>query len=63
MLKAIQKPLETHGNVDPSSSKQKPEAMEFDSGKFRFQFVSSILFMVSLTCICLGMLDLFDRST
>ncbi|KAJ6901766.1 hypothetical protein NC651_019514 [Populus alba x Populus x berolinensis] len=46
VLKAIQKPLETHGNVDPSSSKQKPEAMEFDSGKFRFRFVSSILFMV-----------------
>ncbi|KAB5544088.1 hypothetical protein DKX38_012200 [Salix brachista] len=42
VLKAIQKPLETLGNVDPSSSKQKLEAMEFDSGKYRFQFLDSI---------------------
>ncbi|XP_011031619.1 PREDICTED: NAC domain-containing protein 78-like isoform X2 [Populus euphratica] len=45
VLKAIQKPLETHGNVDPSSSKQKPDAMEFDSG-FKYPFIKQASHML-----------------
>ncbi|KAI5578424.1 hypothetical protein POPTR_008G031800v4 [Populus trichocarpa] len=45
VLKAIQKPLETHGNVGPSSSKQKPEAMEFDSD-FKYPFIKQASHML-----------------
>ncbi|KAL9351428.1 hypothetical protein Peur_054108 [Populus x canadensis] len=37
---ASQNLLETHGTIDPSSSKQKPEAMKFDSGAdFKYPFI------------------------
>uniref|UniRef100_A0A6N2LSM8 Eukaryotic translation initiation factor 6 n=1 Tax=Salix viminalis TaxID=40686 RepID=A0A6N2LSM8_SALVM len=45
VLKAIQKPLETLGNVDPSSSKQKLEAMEFDSD-FKYPFIKQASHML-----------------
>ncbi|XP_034928703.1 NAC domain-containing protein 78 [Populus alba] len=37
---ASQNLLETHGTIDPSSSKQKPESMKFDSGAdFKYPFI------------------------